>query len=191
MDRIHILLGAALLVLPLGGAVSPNPTCDADWSIHHYTGIEGPGGWSDGNLADCDGDFDPADPWCAAEEVAREDVNGDGLVCEAIDYDGHHEWSRGGALLAVESGDGWSWGTIHCYGEVGHHSEHGPIYVYDVVLGAVPYTVSADDGASCGDFQADVSMDCFDACALTFAAGTDGAYLVTVHLGTAGLIIGH
>ena len=211
MNKTAILVCVALLATPLAyahvgspGAYirgPPKPYCETtpDWHVHDYgppatgTAI---GGLADGNLDDCDRDFNPNDPWCVAEEVAREDLNGDGQVCEKADYDGHMEWAWGGAYLLAEHGDEATFGSYVCYGEDGHHPYYGPFWVVDVVLGSgASFEVAADTvnlvgpdpvtGIDCGDFQSDAGSNCVGTCSVTFPPGRDGAYYVFV-TGTAG-----
>ena len=197
-----IALLAALVAAPFTDAEAPVIHCETNFSVHHYT--EGNGraltGWGDGNLDDCDGDFDPSDPYCVAEEVAREDLNGDGLVCEATDYDGHHEWSAGGAILLSDDGDLTTYGAFVCFGENAHHPQYGPFSVNDVVLGAgASFVVGADTvnlvgpdpvtGLDCGDFEVNRRKTCTGSCTVLFPAGIDGAYYIYVS-GGAGTVTG-
>ena len=198
MNKTAILVCVALLATPLayahigGTRGPPKPYCEdtPDWQVHDYgppatgTAI---GGYSDGNVDDCDGDFNPNDPWCVAEEVARQDLNGDGQVCEKADFDGHREWAWGGAWLLADDGDSNTYGATACYGEAPHHPYYGPIWVWDEsVWNGVQFDVGADyTPVDCGDFIDDVSATCIGVCSVTFPPGRDGAYHVFV-TGTSG-----
>lgn len=201
MTKAMLLLSAiSLLAAPLvyahdgGGGVAgtPDPGCErgTDWADHDYgppaTGSV-PQGLRDGNLDDCDGDFNEFGLTCWNEEIAREDVDGDTQVCERFDHDGHSEFATGGAWLLVDSGDGVAGGSLLCYGEAGHHPAFGPFFVSDLVWGAVvDFTVESDLvdasglGDPCGDFQSDASALCGWDCVVPFPPGLDGSYRVSV-----------
>lgn len=171
---------------------TPDPTCEVgtDWFDHDY-GPLAVGVYNfmpaDGNLEDCDGDFNPTDPFCWAEWLAGEDLNGDTYVCEPLDFDGHVEFAQGGATLPVDSGDGVTFGTLLCLGMEGHHPAFGPFTVTDLALGGtVPFMVGVDTvdtsglGDPCGDGLVDAFSDCVGACTVTFPPGLDGMYYVNV-----------
>ena len=207
-----ILMAAAFAAAPFAYSEAPVIHCENTPNVHHYTGGNSRliTGLYDGNLADCDGDFDPTDPWCVAEEVAREDLNGDGLVCEAADFDGHREWATGGAVILSDDGDHFTYGAYACFGDNAHHPQYGPFTVWDAVLGAGAEFIVASDrslrtpssvyatgegllddsavtGVRCGDGLMNRWATCIGTCTVTFPAGLDGAYYV-FPLGTAGTV---
>ena len=203
MNKTYIIaIAAALFAAPLAYAHTdgnPNGTpktyCEgaSEWHTHDY-GPPATGrllwGFIDGNLEDCDGDFNAADPWCILEEITREDLNGDGKICEAADYDNHAEWSRGGAWILSDNGDLVTFGAYACFGENAHHPQYGPFHAHDAVTGGATFTVAADTvnlvgpdpvtGLDCGDFQSDAGASCTHHCTVTFPAGRDGSYQVYV-----------
>ena len=221
---LSIAMLAAPFALAHEPAGTPKTYCEwgYDWRIHDWnqdppaTSLTTKGadratdqdlshGWNakymwpymDGNLEDCDGDFNPSDPYCLTEEVAREDLNGDGRVCEASEYDGHKEFGYvGSALFLADDGDMLTYGSLVCWAEHAHHPYYGPFTVSDAVLGGVWFTVGADvinvvgpdpiTGLDCGDFSLDDRVECFYTCSVTFRPGRDGAYHVVVNGGTQG-----
>lgn len=185
MSRMPFLLALTMLALhPIalahgGGSGipgSPDTTCEvgAEWADHDYGPATGLfiRGFQDSNLEDCDGDTVPKD------------------------YDEHSEYAVGGAWLLVESGDGVSSGSIACFGEVGHHPRHGPVYIEDLFLGTTIIAFLTADtvnnagpnpitGVDCGDFESDYAALCQDSwgtnpCTATFPPGIDGSYHVLV-----------
>ena len=157
----------ALALLPLALAHEPRGTpklhCES-WDearTHEYLPVAAGltvWGFTDGNVDDCDGDGTP------------------------YDDDGHSEWSTGGAWILADSGDGWSYGSIACFGEWAHHPSYGPFWIRDAAFTSnVHFLVAADlDGgwAWCGDFHAETVQHCIDACTVDFPPGIDGSYLV-------------
>ena len=204
MQKLYFsVLAVALAMAPLAyahnPAGTPNLACEdpSEWKVHDYGAPAGGfliSGFTDGNMADCDGDFNPNDPYCVAEEVWREDLNGDTLVCEAADYDGHQEYSRGGAWILAEDGTGVASvdpnepaGSLYCFGAASHHEKYGPFTVQDIYFGSgVEFQVAADtldligDGEGCGDLESDAGAFCVDTCEVTFPPGLDGSYQVYV-----------
>ena len=205
MTRTYlIVLAVALAMAPLAYAHNPMGTpklyCEPvdEWIVHEY-GAPATGrliqAYEDGNLADCDGVFtfepyvNPADP---LDSGFRWDP-------PLADFDGHAEFSRGGAWILVESGTGEpsadptvGAGTLYCFGDAGHHPKYGPFWVNDTVIEeGVSFLVAADitdlleDGDGCGDFTSDVRSTCIDTCKVTFPPGLDGTYQVYVQ-GTQG-----
>jgi hypothetical protein len=213
MDKTYLMvIAAALLAAPLAFAHSPAGTpknyCEhpSEWDVHEYVGWStGPAALEakDGNVVEnCNGFsnlgylcIDPADPLHSP------------VICEfdppLAEYDGHKEFSVGGAvLLNCESfcgPTGIGSGTITCFGEAAHHPT--PSYAWDpyvsvddIVFGyGVPFSVGIDGagmvgtGTSvmCGDGLMDQWQECIGYCGVTFPAGLDGAYYVFVQ-GTAG-----
>lgn len=197
-----VLAAAPLVSAHLDGTMGyPKPYCEVtDKWVHDYGPVASGrllSDLTDGNVQDCDGDFDPTNPFDWAEEVAREDLDEDGDVHELMDFDGHSEFARGGAWLLVISGDG-TYGSEACFGESGHHAYYGPIGVEDLVFGAgATFHVAADTVSivptppgepSCGDLQADEQTTCLSSCTVTFVPGIDGAYAVFVE-GTVGHVL--
>ena len=202
-----IVLAVAFATAPLAFAHDPMGTpklyCETtdEWAIHDY-GAPASGnliqGYEDGNLADCDGVFtfepivDTQDPF----------NSGWSFNPPLADFDGHAEYSRGGAWVLVETGLGEASadptvgaGTLYCYGDPGHHPKYGPFIVEDRFLETgVSFSVYADtedllgDGEGCGDFESDFGTDCLDNCKVTFPPGLDGSYQVYVQ-GTMGHVI--
>ena len=188
MRSDHLLMLATLLAAPFALGHIPEGTpkdyCEEpyEWEFHEYVSpadgrfLAPP---ADGNLSgDCDVDGVPGD------------------------FDGHREWTPGGAWLAARSEPGWSLegqyggGSVECLGETAHHPVEPSIWVSDVALGwQVRFRVAADHlhvGAaswpSCGDFEAEVSLDCYASCNVPFPPGLDGAYLICVE-GTQGHVM--
>lgn len=176
MNKTSFLLAAALLAAPLAHAHvapfgpngTPKPYCDgADRDVHEYGA---PGHRElpyllllrDGNVMDCDGDLAPRD------------------------FDGHSEWTLGGAYLLAWDGDIPLNGSLGCFGEPAHHPVGGPVAVVDnVVATGVRFLVASDwmslvSDTWCGDGWADDVIECVDACAVPFGPGADGAYHVHV-----------
>jgi hypothetical protein len=205
MSKLNLIgLGLVLAAAPLASAHLdgtmgyPKTYCESTDIYTHDYGPVATGRvlseMADGNLQDCDGDFDPTNPVHWAEEIARVDLDEDGQVHELTDFDGHSEYARGGAWLLVVSGDG-TFGSEACFGEPGHHPHFGPVHVEDFVLGeAATFRVTADSVSvlpnppgepACGDLQADEQTLCLGSCSVTFSPGVDGAYAVFVE-GTVG-----
>ena len=213
MNKTYLIaMAAALLAAPLAYGSAPVTTCETTSSTHHYSGGNGLQlrGFLDGSLQDCDGDFDPFHIECIPEGVVRQDINGDGLLCEAFDYDGHHEYAVGGAWLLADDGDLFNSGAYVCFGENAHHPRFGPFTVHDDILGfGAAFAVGADyysnifglavrdsdpwpgvqrqRWADCGDGEIDAWAECVGWCSVTFAPGIDGAYQVFV-TGTGGTV---
>lgn len=175
-------LAAASLALAHNPAGTPDPSCAPNASTHDYAAPAV--GLLVTNVRD---GSQPAPP-------------APGVLCPH--GDGHKEFAQGGAVLAVLSGDGVTYGSIVCYGQTAHHPAYGPVSVSDVVLGAsVPFMVGADTvdltppttGPDCGDFQVDEEVDCVGSCTVPFLPGADGTYQVFVGRlsaqGTAGHVV--
>lgn len=182
MSKLFLIgLGAVLMAAPLAGAHLdgtmgyPKPYCEIlDLDVHDYGPVATGrllSDFTDGNLQDCDGD-----------------------ITTPADYDQHSEYARGGAWLLVTTGDG-TYGSLACFGELGHHAAYGPFEVIDLVLGTgASIRVAADTMSivpappgepACGDLQADEAAECVGSCSVTFPPGIDGAYAVFV-AGTVG-----
>lgn len=195
MKRLYLLtLSAALLAAPLAYGhtpTGPKNWCEtgSDWDVHDYVV---PGGFAAARPADSDGNVEGE---C------------DGNPNTFGDYDGHREWSFGGAWLSARNGlatnalSGQTGaGSEVCYAEYAHHYEFPTITVVDDAnsLAAIPtyFAVLADywnnvppvspDEPNCGDVEADYYIDCYDACTAPFPAGLDGIYLVYVYNGVSG-----
>jgi hypothetical protein len=157
----RILIAASLALAPLalahddqGGPGTPDFTCQTpeEWQVHDYAGANGRtvADISDNNLEECGttyGLFIAGTPECRnLEEEGLDDTPLYTLICETdrpADYDGDLEYAIGGALLAVESGDGETSGSIVCLGTLGHHGD--TIAVDDQIFGTnVAFTVGAD-----------------------------------------------
>ena len=110
------------------------------------------------------------------------------------DYDGHAEYTRGGAWLLVNSGTGApsadanvGAGTLFCFGDAGHHANFATVTVDDLVLGGgAEVAIAADTfdfagtGQGCGDFESDEVSEGIGTVTATFPAGLDGTYQVYV-----------
>lgn len=183
--RRTLPLLAVLLLLPASLAHSPRGTpkdyCEPwdEWFVHEY-GPPATGrllqGFEDGNVqGDCDGQayvspyVDLNDPL-----ASYVDVN-----LPFADYDGHAEYARGGAWILSGLNAGY------CFGEEAHHPAFPWMEAHDLTWAAdVHFTVVADlDGGSwdvCGDFEAEWSQHCVDACFVPVPPGADGSYIVYV-----------
>ena len=197
-----IALAATLLVAPMTYAESPFPYCETSFRTHHYSNGNGQtlSGWEDGNTQDCDGDFTLWNPFCVVEELLREDSDGNGVVCERVDYDGHREYAVGGAWLLADDGDLLTYGAYVCWGENAHHPQYGPIHVLETADPEGTYFTVATDtvnllgpdpvtGLDCGDGQSDGGEICYHQCTVSFPAGRDGSYQVYVHAPSIGGVI--
>lgn len=167
MNRIRpIVLALAVFATPLALAHFPDGTpkefCEmaVDTYVHDYgpSNLALAAGYRDGNvLGDCNGDTIP------------------------LDFDGHAEWGPGAARLSSDTGDGATFGSLFCYGEVGHHASPPLIDVTDVVVGApVSFVVGVDQTGGCGTFLITQSVSCVSSCTPPFGPGTDGVYYVFV-----------
>jgi hypothetical protein len=154
---MFLLVGGVVLPFALahddqGGPGTPDFTCQtpAEWQVHDYGSGPALLGVSDNNLEECGttyGLFIAGTPEC--RNLEEEGLDGTllyTLLCQTdrpADYDGDLEFALGGALLAVESGDGATSGSIVCLGTLGHHGN--TVYVDDQVFGSnVAFTVGAD-----------------------------------------------
>ena len=160
---MRLLVAASLAMAPFAFAHSPAGTPDFtcqtpdEWDTHDYAGANGRtvAFISDNNLEECGttyGLFVAGTPECRRlEDQGAADPSSPLhalwlLLCQTdrpADYDGDLEFALGGALLAVESGDGQTSGSLVCLGTLGHHSN--TISVDDEVFGTnVAFTVGAD-----------------------------------------------
>lgn len=149
---------------------TPNFSCQAipEWLVHDYVAADGLllQDVSDNNLQECGtthGFFVAGNLEC--DELEYRLGLGPGhpaweLLCNTdrpADYDGDMEFAVGGALLAVENGDGWSRGSLVCIGTYGHHGSY--VQIEDEVFRGVLFSVGADASArpppagepDCGD----------------------------------------
>lgn len=161
--RTCLTLAATLALAPLalahtdqGGPGTPNHHCQTpvEWAVHDYaspnryrlTGV------SDNNLEECVatyGGTQGGTPECR-ELVDRFGMGPGNPVWELLchtdrpgNFDGDYEFALGGALLAVEDGDGATSGSIVCLGMIGHHGI--TIDIYDQIFGDnVAFSVGAD-----------------------------------------------
>ena len=165
---MHLIVAASLALAPFAfahtdqfGPGTPDYTCQtpAEWQVHDYAAATNSRlvtGISDNNLEECGttyGLFIAGAPECRELET-RLGANDPGsplhilwvLLCDTdrvADYDGDMEFAIGGALLAVNDGDGQTSGSLVCLGTVGHHGS--TVSVEDQFFGTnVGFTVGAD-----------------------------------------------
>lgn len=141
------LFAALLAVTPILGLVAAAPGFDqpapyivcqssSGDEIHHYlppsTGVIGNS--ADGNLQDCD-----ADP------------------TTLNDYDGEVDHGYGAAQLFADTGDGFSSGTLVCFGAYGHHGstiraeEWGATWGPELLVTSDFSRIPPSDSPDCGD----------------------------------------
>lgn len=176
MRILHALaLAATLAAAPLAfahdnGIGAPKGWCEtpADVHIHEYATTVWP-------------------LWVISADGSVGPCGGGGL------QDGHAEYGFAGTyLLGCASACGmWGLGegSLACHGAPPDHAPLTPIKVVDAALTpagvGVRFTVIADMGPNCGDFDADMAMECVDVCTPFFGPGASGAYEVLVE-GTTG-----
>lgn len=178
-----ISIAAALAITPLafahvdgGVAGTPKDYCEpARWDRSHDYGPST--GFLlffplDGNGQDCDGDYDPSNP-----------------DTETADYDGHAEFTFGGALLTAAQVPGCNDGAWV------DHPPFPTVQVWDAFLSLIPsdvsFSVASDtlnnippldpNAPNCGDLESDYGVDCVNQCSVGFPPGLDGTYQVYVN----------
>jgi hypothetical protein len=200
-----------------GGPGTPDTSCQSpsEWQVHDYAPpaqFDALLGIRDGNLEECGTTYGFSRGAQECREMEDRFGFGPGnllweMSCntdEPADYDGDFEFALGGALLAVDNGDGQTFGSLVCYGTLGHHGS--VITVVDKVLNPVAFSVGADaslvppppgepdcgDGtiSPCGSSPGptcnpnDHLLSCpiqrNGTCTVDFGPGADGAYYVFV-----------
>ena len=158
---LALVVGAA--VAPLSHAHEPAGTPDFtcqtpdEWEVHDYAAAHGwsVAGVSDNNLEECGttyGVFVAGTPECRELETRFDAQDPSSpvhalwlLLCQTdrpADYDGDMEFAIGGAVVAVDGGDGATYGSLACLGTPAHHGN--VVSVKDEVFTDVAFTVSAD-----------------------------------------------